>query len=178
MKTYVIHMSTATEREELVKSIVDLTSAEIFEGVIVPGDGNRGCTLSHYHIYKQIPEDEDLLIFEDDCEILDPSFVSYIEEKKALYDVIFIGVNSLGVDINKRVCSYGTHAMWISRKALNTFIQHFPKAKAKAIDNIWNELEHIYKLKYFRPKDNNRFVKQKEGLISYITGKPRITPGH
>lgn len=117
-------------------------------------------------------------IFEDDCEILDPSFVSYIEEKKALYDVIFIGVNSLGVDINKRVCSYGTHAMWISRKALNTFIQHFPKAKAKAIDNIWNELEHIYKLKYFRPKDNNRFVKQKEGLISYITGKPRITPGH
>lgn len=171
-------MSTATEREELVKSIVDLTSAEIFEGVIVPGDGKRGCALSHYQIYKQIPEDEDLLIFEDDCEILDPSFVSYIEGKKALYDVIFIGVNSLGVDINKRVCSYGTHAMWISRKALNTFIQHFPKAKAKAVDNIWNELEHIYKLKYFRPKDNNRFVKQKEGLISYITGKPRITPGH
>jgi hypothetical protein len=178
MKTYLIHMSTAIEREELVKSIVDLTSAEIFEGIIVPGDGNRGCTLSHYYIYKQIPKDEDLLIFEDDCEIIDPSFITYIEEKKKCYDVVFIGVNSLGVDIKQRVLSYGTHAMWISRKALNAFIEYFPKAKAKAIDGIWNELEHVYKLKYFRPKDINRFVKQKEGLISYITGKPRITPEH
>lgn len=171
-------MSTATEREELVKSIVDLTSAEIFEGIIVPDDGVLGCALSHYYIYKQIPENEDLLIFEDDCEIIDPSFVTYIEEKKKRYDVIFIGVNSLGVDINNRACSYGTHAMWISRKALNAFIQHYPKAKARQVDRIWNELEHVYKLKYFRPKDINRFVKQKEGLVSYITGKPRITPEH
>jgi hypothetical protein len=172
-KSYIIHISTATERAEIVKSIVDLTGAEVFEGIIIPGNGHKGCTMSHLTIYKQVPEDNDLLIFEDDCEILDPSFVTYIEEKKKQYDVVFIGINSRDFDINKRECSYGTHAMWISRKALDIFIEHFPKTNTEAIDHIWNEIEHIYNLKYFRPKEPYQFVRQKPGLLSYINGKAR-----
>jgi hypothetical protein len=88
-------MSSATDREHLVKSIVDLTGVTTFEAIVVPDDGRLGCNMSHREIYKQIPMGEDLLIFEDDCEIIDPTFIHYITSNKSTHDIIYIGVNSI-----------------------------------------------------------------------------------
>uniref|UniRef100_A0A6C0EQ38 Glycosyl transferase family 25 domain-containing protein n=1 Tax=viral metagenome TaxID=1070528 RepID=A0A6C0EQ38_9ZZZZ len=176
MKTVVIHITKAVERDDLVKQIVDLTGATIFEAILHE-KGGIGCTMSHKEIYKQ-SYPEDLLIFEDDCQINDPSFVKFIEESKDKYDIIYIGVNKIFYKntINSffqknKINSYGTHAMWISPKAINLYLNYNPKSME--IDNIWSEIENKYNLKVWRPTNIYKYVEQRVGLKSYITGKLR-----
>lgn len=176
-------MSTATERASLVQAIVDLTGAEVFEAVVLPENPGLGCATSHRTVYESVLREETavaavaavaeekaggLLLFEDDCRIVDPSFLALIEEKKTAYDLIYIGVNSTFRNYQRRLCSYGTHAMWISQKALRAFLAH-PSAK-KPVDHQWNEVEHAAKLKVWRPADPHKYVRQQPGLVSYITG--------
>lgn len=170
MKTYIIHMSTAIERTELVKAVVDLTGAEIFEAIHIKGNGVAGCLASHMTIFKSLAPDEDVLVFEDDCEIVDPTFTLFIENNKHLYDIIYIGTNRT-FDTPEGISSWGTHAMWISANAIRVILNHTPVRRE--IDNIWNEIEHKYKLAVWRPAHPYQYVIQKEGLLSSITGKPR-----
>jgi hypothetical protein len=160
-------MSSATERDGLVKSIVDLTNAEIFEAIVMD---NRvaGCIASHTEIYKRVPEGEDLMVFEDDCEIFDASFPQVVAENKHKYDLMYIGVNMNTTSGSKITGSYGTHAMWISPKAIKIFLKH--KHRNVPFDHIWNDIEKEYKLSVWRPSNIHQYVKQKSGLVSYITG--------
>jgi hypothetical protein len=175
MKTYIIHMSEAVEREDLVTEIVKLTNASVFKGVVV-GSGrdkrDEGCFQSHLNIYKSIPPDEDLMIFEDDCEIVDPQFLSFVDENKHNYDLMYIGVNYILQDKASNIIgSFGTHAMWISSKALSIFLAH-PREYIP-IDHFWCKIEQEYKLAVWRPEEIYKYVRQKNGLKSYITGNIR-----
>jgi len=164
-------MKSATERDFLVKRIVKLTGAEIFEA-IVKEDGRDGCRLSHETIYKGIPKGEDLLLFEDDCVINDESFLHFIKENKSKYDIIYIGMNHVHLDENnKPYKSFGTHSMWISYTAIQTYLEY--STSCKEVDNIWSEIEINHKLKVLRANPINKYIVQHEGFISYITGRPR-----
>ena len=165
-------MSSATERDELVKALVNITGAEIFEAVYIKEDGVAGCLASHTNIYKSLDPEEDVLVFEDDCEIIDPSFMQFIEKNKHAYDIMYIGTNKT-FNTTKGVSSWGTHAMWISPKAIQLLFQHKPTARG--LDNIWVEVEHAYNLNVWRPPHPHTYVIQKLGLISYINGKPRVS---
>jgi len=170
MKRVIIHMSKATEREDLVQALVDLTGAEVFEAVVLPKNPVLGCAISHRTIYESVLVGEDaekgLLLFEDDCMIVDPSFLTLIEEKRTEYDLIYIGVNSTFTK-EGQLGSYGTHAMWISAKALRALMAHPPSKKP--IDHLWNDVAHAAKLKVWRPTDPYQYVRQKPGLASYIS---------
>ena len=112
------------------------------------------------------------MLFEDDCEILDPSFVDFVNNNKHNYDLMYIGTNRNLVKDSVIVGSWGTHAMWISARAIDCFLIH--ERKQKAIDNIWNDVEQQFKLKVYRPDPPNKYVVQKLGLKSLITGGIRI----
>lgn len=171
MKTYVIHMISAVERDELVNTIVNVTGATLFDAICIQGDGIAGCMASHTHIYKSLGPEEDVLVFEDDCEIIDPSFMYFIEHNKHAYDIIYIGTNHTFYTPSG-IGSWGTHAMWISPKAIRNFLQH--TATSRGVDNIWVDVEHIYKLNVWRPPHPYTYVIQKRGLISYVNGTPRV----
>ena len=165
-------MSSAKEREGLVKKIVELFNSTIYEAILIKGNGVAGCLASHIDIYKKIPEGDDLLIFEDDCEIIDDSFKYIIKQNKQKYDIIYIGTYETFLDINDTAYgSWGTHAMWISSKAIRHFLNY--NDNQNPVDHIWNEIERIYKLRVWRPYIKDKYVKQKIGLISYITNTPR-----
>uniref|UniRef100_A0A6C0DJI3 Glycosyl transferase family 25 domain-containing protein n=1 Tax=viral metagenome TaxID=1070528 RepID=A0A6C0DJI3_9ZZZZ len=172
MITKIIHMSSATERTHLVERIVKLTGAEIFEAIVVEGNGRSGCRQSHETIYKTIKEGESLLLFEDDCVINDESFLNFIEENKNDYDLIYLGVNHVFLDKdNKPNRSFGTHSMWVSYNALQIYLTH--QTSITEVDNIWNQVEQKYNLKVLRAKPINKYTVQCQGLKSYITGRPR-----
>ena len=170
--SYVIHMSSAKEREGLVNKIVELFNSVVYEAIVIKGNGVAGCRESHIDIYKKIPIGDDLLLFEDDCEIIDDSFKEIITKNKKNYDVIYIGTNNTFVDSSGMAYgSWGTHAMWISSKAIQLFLSNYDNIKP--VDHIWNDIERIYKLRVWRPYIKDKYVKQKTGLISYITDRPR-----
>jgi glycosyltransferase involved in cell wall biosynthesis len=170
--SYIIHMSSAKEREGLVNKIVGLFGSTIYEAIVIKGNGVAGCLASHTNIYKLIPEGDDLLIFEDDCEIIDDSFKDIIKKKKHKYDIMYIGVNNSYADIGgPSYGSWGTHAMWISTNAIQLFLNY--NDNQNPVDHIWNEIERIYKLRVWRPYIKDKYVKQKTGLVSYITNTPR-----
>jgi len=162
-------MSSATERSGLVSDIIALTNARVVEAIVTPHDGRIGCTRSHRAIYREVPAGEDLLVFEDDCEIIDPSFMEYVETHKKDYDIIYIGLLSRFNSPNKYWIpsgSYGTHAMWIGPTALNAFLN--TKTDIKEVDHIWSMIENRDKLRVLRATPNDRYVCQKQGLPSYI----------
>lgn len=168
----VIHMSSATERSGLVSDIIALTNARVFEAIVTPRNGHIGCTRSHRAIYREVPVGEDLLIFEDDCEIIDPSFMEYVETHKKDYDIIYIGILSRFTTLNENWIpsgSYGTHAMWIGPTALKAFIN--TKTDIIQIDHIWSMIENRDKLRVLRAVPNDRYVRQKQGIPSYIRRK-------
>jgi hypothetical protein len=171
MKAYVIHMSSAREREALVQDIERLTGAQRFEAIReLPGE--VGCHKSHMAIYHSVPAGEDLLLFEDDCEILDPSFMTMVQEQKKHHDIVYIGLNYIFFDSQNRMNSYGAHAMWISPYAISCILNH--TTDTIPIDKLWNEVEHAYHLRVWRPNPLTMYVRQKPGLRSYITGMQYI----
>jgi len=165
----IIHMNDSIERKDLVSSLIELTGATVFDAIKME-NGAEGCWASHTKIYKNQPENEDLLIFEDDCEIIDKSFMNYVEINKTMYDIIYIGVNRTFVKDDK-MWSWGTHAMWINNKSLQLFLKF--KNERNIVDHVWNEVAHKYDLKVLRPDPIDKYVRQKIGLKSYITGKMR-----
>lgn len=170
--SYIIHMSSVKEREHLVNKIVEMFGSIVYEAIVINGDGAAGCRESHTDIYKKIPIGDDLLLFEDDCEIIDDSFKNIIKKNKNKYDIIYIGVthkstNSLNVTGGPKNGSWGTHAMWISSKAIQLFLNY--KDNQNPVDHSWNEIERIYNLNVWRPYIKDKYVKQKNGLISLIT---------
>ena len=170
--SYIIHMSSAKEREGLVNKIAELFNSVVYEAIVIKGNSVAGCRESHTDIYKKIPIGDDLLLFEDDCEIIDDSLKNIIKKNKRKHDLIYIGTNNTFVDSSGIAYgSWGTHAMWISSKAIQLYLSH--NDNIKPVDHIWNDIERIYNLRVWRPYIKDKYVKQKTGLISYITDRPR-----
>lgn len=158
-KIFIIHYDLCLERKPLVEKIVGMTGATVFSAI---KDRKIGCYLSHLTIYKS--KESDLIVFEDDCEILDKSFIDLLPSLIDQYDLVYFGVNHI-----LKKGSYGTHAMWISDYARQCFINnngdiHIP------VDHMWNHIENKYNLRVWRPNPKDRYVRQKIGLKSITTG--------
>lgn len=90
MQTYVIHNPATTEREALVAELVRRAGATVYPAIL-QRPGWRGCLASHMAVYQHVPPAEDVLVFEDDCEILAPDFLDPLKLKPD-YDLIYLGM--------------------------------------------------------------------------------------
>jgi hypothetical protein len=81
---------------------------------------------------------------------------------------MYIGVTHKSIDTDiggPKNGSWGTHAMWISSKAIQLFLNY--DDNYNPVDHIWNEIERIHNLNVWRPYIKDKYVKQKNGIISY-----------
>lgn len=169
---YIIHNSSQAVRKPLVDNIIRLTNAKVFEAIMLK---NRvdGCRKSHMAVYNLVKQEDPVIVFEDDCEIINESFMSLIDKHSSNHDIIFFGTWKT-FSKNNKVQIWGTHAMWISPRAKKLFLDNASSCKMPQVDEIWNELIIKYNLRVWVPPSNNMYVRQKTGLISLITGVPRL----
>lgn len=171
MKNYIIHLFRATERLEIVGKLQSvLKDVEIIDAV---DDKETGCFQSHLRTYML--NEEELCIFEDDCEIVDEAFLDLLDQRHK-YDIMYFGYNSLCNFANTgKTMSWGTHSMYVSARAKKCFIDYCSRKKigATPIDWVWNWVEHHYNLRSYRPPEAEKYTRQKRGLVSYITNKVR-----
>lgn len=167
---FVIHNSSELVRKPLVDKLVKLTGAKVFQAIML---NNRvdGCRQSHTAVYKLVKPDEPVIVFEDDCEVIDDSFMNVIQNHSSTHDIIFFGTNRTYYKDNK-VQIWGTHAIWISPYAKECFLKYRPIRLE--VDHIWNEIIVKYDLRVWVPPKHDMFVRQKLGLISTINGSPRV----
>lgn len=173
---YILHHSSTKEREQLVKNLQEQTGAIVFDPVWLPENPPRGCRESHVKLantMKEINPDSPYIVFEDDCEIIDPGFYSLLSDHPHV-DLLYFGVTQYGT-LNRYHniphCSFGTHAMYITPKARDIFLEHWNEIVQEGIphiDQIWNVIEHNYSLSTWKPQpqDRHRWVRQKPGLPS------------
>jgi GR25 family glycosyltransferase involved in LPS biosynthesis len=172
VKKYVIHMPSSVDRDELVKNIINITGASIFDA-ICSKNPIEGCARSHIEIYKKEPN-EPVIIFEDDCVILDKNILSLVDMYKDNHDIIYFGVNKSFLNDKRKIQSWGTHAMWISQKAKKIVVDDFNKnGFTIAFDLYLNKLCDSNNLRVWRPADITKYCIQKTGLKSTLTGKIR-----
>jgi len=146
-ESYVIHMSSATEREEIVQKLEDFFQAKRMEAV--KGDlvlekyksckhplfgqkvliGAIGCIESHIAILKQAKLGKPYLgIFEDDCEInVSVSEIEHFlsENIPDDWDIICLGTtesvkpySSVNSEVDKIGRFWGTHAMIVKKEII------------------------------------------------------------
>lgn len=183
---YIIHNSAQENRKDIVNALINATEAIIVEAVWDPENPNAGCIESHKKVARLAKKDHPLspyLVFEDDCEIVDPSFLNLLKEHTEV-DLLYFGVNGFCVHDIPFVIrhSWGTHAMYITPKVRDTFLKkegmylnmRFPSNK-KQIDHLFCIMEHCEKWKSWKPSEDTKtkWVRQKPGLISAISGKVR-----
>lgn len=166
MKSYIIHSSKLNERKKYVDAIQKVVPSQIFEAIMIPGNGGLGCKSSHEAVYNMADSDG-VLVFEDDCEIIDDSFMNFVNNNRANYDIIYIGTLPSVLPFG----SWGTHAMWLSPKAIGAYFLF--RSQCKEIDNIWNDVEKHCRLKVLRPSKPELYVRQAVGLKSQISGNIR-----
>ncbi len=171
---FVIHADSAVERNPLVDQIVKKTGAIIVEAVMI-SNGAEGCTRSHVEVAKLAKElypHDSYLVFEDDC-VLSDGWDRIIRDNPTA-DVIYIGYNDL--------CEhtiFGTHALMMSPKARDLFLQQWKiigeKVENKmATDWILSRLFVENKLHTVIPrKEFKDLAMQKKGLVSTITKRVR-----
>jgi len=169
MKTYIIHLESAKEREPFIHALQSKTNAEIVPGIYNSMNGVIGCRDSHLKAYRLCPENEDLLLFEDDCIIVDDSILSRIEAYKSEYDIIYLGyTNSFQETPKGPILSYGTYSMWISAYAKQKLLAYSIIVKTKAIDHLWNQVQIKYNLRVLRPEVKDAYIKHDYTTPSYI----------
>jgi hypothetical protein len=155
----------------MVQQLVQRANAQIWPAVMMD-DGREGCRRSHFGIYNSLAPDEDVLVFEDDCLIVADNFLAPLKHCHD-HDLVYIGV----------LCrcgptgSWGTHAMWVSPYARGRMTewakQYTDPASTPPFDDMWNRVEHRFKLRVWRPVTDQMYVRQKPGLKSYISGSIR-----
>jgi len=175
MKAFVIHHSASTDRDDLVKTLVDATGAEIVEAVWFedPHKRKEGCAKSHIKVAQLADPNEPYLVFEDDC-ILADDWADVLDGKED-YDIVYLGVNSNGGT------PFGTHAMLIRPAAREAILEdterlHDAVWDTWAYDHIVHLLAKQRNLRVWTPPEEAqwfRWAMQKKGMISTITGAPR-----
>jgi GR25 family glycosyltransferase involved in LPS biosynthesis len=155
--------------------------------------GALGCAHSHIDLIHGTlkAKQQYCLIFEDDCEVLGTQdaiygFIHYAKGLPAEWDMILLGaseyVESEKVDerYTKVQRFWGTHAVILKEKAMRAVLQTFADAQKEGIflpaDWMYNEAIKKHGLTCYGPTQIDALCQQKPGLISAITGKPRIAP--
>lgn len=179
LPAYVIHSVNQPERDSLVKRIVKLTNAKVVEAVWDVKRPHCGCRASHRKVAElaklEYP-DSAYMVFENDCEIVDESFLN-LDCKD--FDVVYFGINGSCIHNIPVICkhTWGTHAMMITPRARDIFLRDEEKYllmpfvhKDHPIDQLWCVIQHIEKLRVFVPDEIKKYVRQKTGLKSSISG--------
>lgn len=182
LPAYIIHHKKQHDRKDLVQALVDLTGATIVEPVWIPNDPIRGCRESHKKVARLAKErnpEKAYLVFEDDCEIIDPNFLDVLKEHPDV-DILYFGLthyvdHTLPFPIRQ---SCGTHAMMMTPKARDIFFSKvdeylnlpFPHDN-HPVDQIFCVMEVKESLKVWKPHEKSveRYVRQKPGLFSTIS---------
>jgi GR25 family glycosyltransferase involved in LPS biosynthesis len=155
--------------------------------------GHLGCTHSHIEIIHSSlrAKEKATLIFEDDCEMLGTQddvygFIHRAGHLPDKWDIILLGANeyveSTKFDDNyTRVNRFwGTHAVILTDKAMRAVLKVFADAQKKGeflpADWMYNEAIKQHGLVCYAPTKIDSICRQKPGLISAITGKPRVAP--
>lgn len=201
----IIHMSSSTEREGLVKQMEEMFGATRLEAVSgisvqekyqylshpVPGQthtpGMYGCLESHLQALST-PESEYVGILEDDA-----MFVATKEELEGWlhqlppdWDIACLGttenvrfstVNSFTHRITR---FWGTHAMIFKRSCIPKIFATYERTMQKGVlplaDWLYAWAIQEHNLIAYAPSIPTRFCHQKEGLVSYLTGQVRKPP--
>lgn len=186
LPAYIIHNSEQLDRKDLVNKLIQATGAKVVEAVWDTSDPNRGCRESHKKVARLAKEEHPesaYLVFEDDCEILDPNFLDLIVENPDV-DILYFGLNGFCVHKQPFVLkhSWGTHAMMMTPKVrdlLLTTEEKYLKMKFPLwdhpIDQLFCVMEHCEELRVWKPDERTmkKWVQQKPGLKSAISGSIR-----
>jgi GR25 family glycosyltransferase involved in LPS biosynthesis len=155
--------------------------------------GILGCAHSHIDVIHGTLKGKQqfCLIFEDDCEILATQdsiygFIHYAKDLPAEWDMILLGASEYveSEKVNERYTKvqrfWGTHAVILKEKAMRAVLQTFADAQKEGIflpaDWMYNEAIKKHGLTCYGPTQIDQLCQQKPGLVSAITGKPRIAP--
>ena len=179
--SFIIHSSSSPDRDDVVKMLQEKTGAEVIEAVWIPNDPKKGCRESHKKVAALAKEkypDSSYLVFEDDCELVSDRWF-WPTVAGDTVDLIYLGVNGYGTFFGD-MYSYGTHAMIVNPKMRDLILdktdEYVDRVWEKgAFDHILNKLCYDNDMTVWRPteKDKERWVRQKKGLTSTITGNIR-----
>lgn len=152
--------------------------------------GMLGCAHSHIqllHEFLKSGKEERLIIVEDDCEFLYPYYTVLGEVFTSLrheWDLYLYGANEyVEATPVSYYCSHvkrfwGTHAMVITKKAARAALKVWAEAQKEGVflpvDWMWNEAIRKEGLKCLGPIEPKRLCRQREGLVSAITGTVRM----
>jgi hypothetical protein len=183
LPAYVIHHPSQSERDDLVDRIVAITGAKVVEAVMIKENPTLGCRSSHRKVAELAKAEHPLsayLVFENDCEILNENFLNLTND----VDVLYFGITGYCTHFKPftHLSLWGTHAMMITPKARDLFLEtEHEYLKMNFVDNnhpidqLWSVLIQNKYLSYWFPpaQDIQKYVRQKPGLQSSISGKLR-----
>ena len=155
--------------------------------------GVLGCAHSHIDIIHGSLKARELhtLIFEDDCEMLGSQdnvygFIHYTKDLPKEWDILLLGASEYveSEPVNETYTKvkrfWGTHAVILKDTAMRAVLQTFADAQKEGVflpaDWMYSEAIKKHGLTCYGPTQIDRLCQQKPGLISAITGKPRIPP--
>lgn len=186
LPAYIIHNYDQVDRKELVEKLIEATGAKVVEAIWSEKDPVWGCRESHKkvaRIAKQEYPDSAYLVFEDDCEIVNSSFLKIILENLDK-DIVYFGVNGFCVHNQPFPLqhSWGTHAMMMTPKARDLLLtkeskyleMEFPLGY-HPYDQLMCVLAECENLKVWKPNEQSmtKWVRQRPGLKSAISGSIR-----
>jgi len=154
--------------------------------------GNLGCTHSHIElIHRALKAGEKaLILFEDDCEfrpeVDSNTMMKFIHLSNTLgkpWDILLLSAteyvesSATGSPDYKQVNRFwGTHALILRERGMRAALKAFAESQKRGefLPGDWLYNEAIKEgLTCFGPADPFRFCRQKEGLVSYLTGSVR-----
>jgi GR25 family glycosyltransferase involved in LPS biosynthesis len=154
--------------------------------------GNLGCTHSHIELIHRALKagDKSLILFEDDCDfksdVTTEIMMKYIHTANTLgepWDILLLGATEyveteiLTSEYTKVNRFWGTHALILRERGMRAALKAFAASQKKGDflpgDWLYNEAIKLDGLVCFGPSDPFRFCRQKEGLLSYLTGTLR-----
>jgi GR25 family glycosyltransferase involved in LPS biosynthesis len=154
--------------------------------------GCIGCTHSHIDLIHDAlsKHDSALIIFEDDCEfgeVTRQQLMAYVHAANTLgeaWDILLLGGteyvesdSTSSPDYMKVGRFWGAHALILRERGMRAALKAFHASQQKGDflpgDWLYNEAIRLDSLVCYGPTDPFRFCKQKEGLLSYLTGKVR-----
>jgi hypothetical protein len=186
LPAYIIHNSNQIERKDIVDKLIHATGGTIVEAVWNTLDPIWGCRESHKKVARLAKEehpDSPYLVFEDDCEIIDASFLTLLKENPTV-DILYFGINGFCIHIQPFPLkhSWGTHALYITPKVRDTLVEKepmymlmtFPR-KEHPYDELLCVMAFFEHWTVWKPDEASitKWVRQKPGLVSSISGNIR-----
>lgn len=150
--------------------------------------GNLGCTHSHIELIHRALKagEKSIVIFEDDCEFrgVRDDVIKFIHHANTygLWDILLLGATEyvesepVSSEYKKVNRFWGTHALILRERGMRAALKAFAKSQKRGdfLPGDWLYNEAIKEgLTCYGPADPFHFCRQKEGLVSYLTGSIR-----